>query len=227
MSDTVILDGVGKDYINGPEKLEILKGLSFKIEAGETIIVTGESGSGKSTLLNLIGGLDYPSFGSIRIGDMRVESASEAELTEYRNRYVGFIFQFHYLLKDFTAVENVMLPAYMGGVPKKRAVERAQELLEDVRLADRMDHYPPQLSGGERQRVAVARALVNSPSILLADEPTGNLDENNSEVIEDILFSLAKRLNTSMVVATHDRSMTERGDSHYHLTGGVLERMRR
>jgi lipoprotein-releasing system ATP-binding protein len=224
MSDTVVLTDVEKSYINGPEKLHILRGIGFHIGRGETIIITGESGSGKSTLLNLIGGLDYPSGGTIRVGEMRIDSASEQELTGYRNRYVGFIFQFHYLLKDFTAVENVMLPAFMGGVPRRRAVEHARELLTEVRLADRMDHFPAQLSGGERQRVAVARALINSPSIILADEPTGNLDENNSAVIDEILFSLVKRFNTSMVLVTHDRSMTERGDTHYHLSGGVLER---
>jgi lipoprotein-releasing system ATP-binding protein len=220
----VILEGVGKTYINGPEKLHILKDIGFEISKGETIIITGESGSGKSTLLNLIGGLDYPTFGRIILGDMRIDTASEQELTGYRNRHVGFIFQFHYLLKDFTAEENVMLPAFMAGEQKKRATERARRLLEDVRLSDRMQHFPSQLSGGERQRVAVARALINSPSIILADEPTGNLDERNSAVIEDMLFSLAKRFDTSMVVVSHDTSMTSRGDSHYHLTGGMLER---
>jgi len=223
MGGTLLLEEVGKTYINGPEKLHILNGIGFEISKGETIIITGESGSGKSTLLNLIGGLDYPTFGSITLGEMRIDRASEQELTRYRNRHVGFIFQFHYLLKDFTAEENIMLPAFMAGEPKKSATDRARRLLEDVRLSDRMQHYPSQLSGGERQRVAVARALINSPSIILADEPTGNLDENNSAVIEDMLFSLAKRFETSMVVVTHDNSMTTRGDSHYHLSGGVLE----
>ena len=224
LGGTVVLEEVGKTYINGPETLHILKDIGFEIAKGETIIITGESGSGKSTMLNLIGGLDYPTYGRITLGNMRIDTASEQELTGYRNRHVGFIFQFHYLLKDFTAEENVMLPAFMAGEPKRQATERAKGLLEDVRLSDRMQHYPSQLSGGERQRVAVARALINAPSIILADEPTGNLDENNSAVIEDMLFSLAKRFDTSMVVVTHDSSMTTRGDSHYHLTGGILER---
>lgn len=224
MSKTVILKEVGKKYANGPETLHILKGIGFEISRGETVIITGESGSGKSTLLNLIGGLDYPSFGSIDACDMRIDTASEEDLTEYRNKYIGFIFQFHYLLRDFSALENVMLPAFMGGVSKKEALKRAEELLDEVRLTDRKGHYPSQLSGGERQRVAVARALVNSPSVILADEPTGNLDENNSKTVEDLLFSLAKRFETSMVVVTHDSALTERGDTHYHLTGGILER---
>ncbi|MFP4178503.1 MAG: ABC transporter ATP-binding protein [Spirochaetaceae bacterium] len=221
---TVILNQVGKIYANGPEKLHILRGIGFDISKGETIIITGESGSGKSTLLNLIGGLDYPSSGSIDACNMRIDTASEEDLTEYRNKYIGFIFQFHYLLEDFSALENVMLPAFMGGVSKKEALEKAEELLREVRLTDRKGHYPSQLSGGERQRVAVARALVNSPSVILADEPTGNLDEDNSKTVQELLFSLAKRFSTSMVLVTHDTALTERGDTHYHLAGGILER---
>lgn len=220
---TVEVENLGKTYINGPEELNILRGVGFMLKRGETVIVTGESGSGKSTLLNLIGGLDYPSYGTIQACTIRVERATEEELTDYRNRSVGFIFQFHYLLRDFTALENVMLPAFMGGVSRREAARRAKELLEDVRLADRMEHFPAQLSGGERQRVAVARALINDPALILADEPTGNLDEKNSQIVEEILFSLARRFQTSMIVVTHDQSMTGRADTHYHLSGGVLE----
>lgn len=223
-TSTVLLHDVGKTYLNGPEELHILRGVGFEVEKGESLIITGESGSGKSTLLNLIGGLDYPSFGEVRVCNIRVDTASEEKLTFYRNKTVGFIFQFHYLLKDFNAVENVMLPAFMGGLSKKRATEKAKKLLRDVRLEERMEHFPSQLSGGERQRVAVARALINSPEVLLADEPTGNLDELNSGVVEELLFSLAKKFNTSMIVVTHNRSMAERADSHYHLAGGILRK---
>ncbi len=220
----VELREIGKTYLNGPEELHILKGIELLIESGEIVIVTGDSGSGKSTLLNLIGGLDYPSFGTIEACGVRIERAEEEELTAYRNRSLGFIFQFHYLLRDFTALENVMLPAFMAGEKKRTACERAEELLEAVRLSERVSHFPSQLSGGERQRVAVARALINSPSLILADEPTGNLDEDNSQIVEDLLFSLTRSYKTSLLVVTHDRRMTGRGDSHYHLSSGILER---
>jgi lipoprotein-releasing system ATP-binding protein len=217
------VEQVEKSYSNGPEKLDILRGVSFQLAAGETLVITGESGSGKSTLLNLIGGLDYPSAGEISVGEYRVDLSGEEKLTQYRNRTVGFIFQFHYLLRDFTARENVMLPAYMSGVPRKRATEQAEQLLRDVRLDERMDHYPTQLSGGERQRVAVARSLINDPQLVLADEPTGNLDEQNSRVVEDLLFSLVENYGKALLVMTHDQAMTRRSRRHLHLHGGNLE----
>jgi lipoprotein-releasing system ATP-binding protein len=223
-SETVLqVEGLEKSYSTGPEKLHILRGISFELAVGDTLVVTGESGSGKSTLLNLIGGLDYPSAGRITAGGYRVERCGEEQLTQFRNRVVGFIFQFHYLLRDFTALENVMLPAFMAGLPKKRAVERARRLLTDVRLEDRMEHYPTQLSGGERQRVAVARSLINEPELLLADEPTGNLDEYNSRVVEDLLFSLVNDYEKTLIVVTHDQAMSRRAGLHYHLHGGHVE----
>jgi lipoprotein-releasing system ATP-binding protein len=222
--ETVLqVEGLEKSYSTGPEKLHILRGISFELAVGDTLVVTGESGSGKSTLLNLIGGLDYPSAGRITAGGYRVERCGEEQLTQFRNRVVGFIFQFHYLLRDFTALENVMLPAFMAGLPKKRAVERARRLLTDVRLEDRMEHYPTQLSGGERQRVAVARSLINEPELLLADEPTGNLDEYNSRVVEDLLFSLVNDYEKTLIVVTHDQAMSRRAGLHYHLHGGHVE----
>ncbi len=214
---------VEKSYFTGPEKLHILRGVSFDLAAGQTLVITGESGSGKSTLLNLIGGLDHPSAGKVVAGGYRVEQCGEERLTQFRNRVVGFIFQFHYLLRDFTALENVMLPAFMAGTPKKQALERAEQLLVDVRLEERRDHYPTQLSGGERQRVAVARSLVNAPQLVLADEPTGNLDEYNSRVVEDLLFSLVDDYRKTLIVVTHDHSMTRRARRHLHLHGGLLE----
>lgn len=219
----VILDSVGKFYKNGPEELHILHNISMTLEKGKTVVITGESGSGKSTLLNLIGGLDHPSYGTIRVENLQIDSASEEKLSYYRNRQVGFIFQFHYLMKDFNARENVMLPAFMGGERRSRALERADLLLDQVGLVKRKDFYPSQLSGGERQRVAVARALINSPKIVLADEPTGNLDERHSKVVADMLFDLAEQYATTLVVVTHDMSFSEKADTHFHLREGRLE----
>jgi lipoprotein-releasing system ATP-binding protein len=187
------------------------------------VAITGESGSGKSTLLNLIGGLDVPTAGTITVDGTRIDTASEEVLTEYRNRRIGFIFQFHYLLKDLTACENVMMPAYMGGMKRRTALQKAEELLRKVNLSDRKDFYPSQLSGGERQRVAVARALINEPDMILADEPTGNLDERHSAVVADMLFQLADTFDTALIIVTHDRSLSARAELQYMLRKGVLE----
>lgn len=217
------LTDVVKTYANGPEPLPILKGLSFAAPGGSTSVILGESGSGKSTLLNLIGGLDKPDEGRIVVMGSDVSTLNEDELSGFRSRSVGFVFQFHYLLSDFDALENVLLPAYMTGSPRKEAERRAEELLRRVRLEDRLHHYPHQLSGGERQRVAVARALVNDPEIILADEPTGNLDERNSEVVEELVFSLAESFGKTLVVVTHDTGLAERGQIRYLLHDGALK----
>ena len=219
----VVIDSVGKLYKNGPEELHILHSISMNLEKGKSVVITGESGSGKSTLLNLIGGLDYPSYGSITVEGLHIETASEEKLSNYRNRHVGFIFQFHYLMKDFNARENVMLPAFMGGERRQRALERADYLLDQVGLEKRKDFHPSKLSGGERQRVAVARALINTPKLVLADEPTGNLDERHSKVVADLLFELAEQYQTTLVVVTHDMSLSEKTNIHYHLREGRLE----
>ncbi len=218
----VNLVNVGKMYRNGPEELHILRGVDLELKQGSSIVITGESGCGKSTLLNLIGGLDAPSYGSIEVTGVRVDSASEERLNRYRNKQVGFIFQFHYLLKEFTALENVMLPAFMGGASKKDALERGEMLLNQVNLGQRKDFYPSRLSGGESQRVAVARALINQPDIILADEPTGNLDERHSGIVADLLFELTGRYNTTLIVVTHDMSFTGKAERHLTLREGVL-----
>jgi lipoprotein-releasing system ATP-binding protein len=218
----VRINSIVKDYISGAETLRILRGVSLSIRRGEAVAVTGQSGSGKSTLLNILGGLDRTDSGTVTVGDTEITSLSESGLSLYRSRRVGFIFQFHYLLKDFTALENVMLPAYIAGMKKKEALEKARALLVDVRLESRMSHYPSQLSGGERQRVAVARSMVNDPDLVLADEPTGNLDPANSAVVVELLYAGAEKWGKTLVVVTHDEKVASRASTRYTLEGGTL-----
>ncbi len=213
---------VHKSYLSGTETLAILRSVSFSVLEGASVAITGESGSGKSTLLNILGGLDRADAGSLRVGKYRLEQLNERQLNEYRGRHVGFIFQFHYLLKDFTALENVMLPAYMAGFSKKDALERARILLADVGMEHRLGHYPAQLSGGERQRVAVARSLVNDPDVMLADEPTGNLDRYNSQAVADLLFANAEKYRKTLIVVTHDEGIAWRAGIRFKLNEGIL-----
>jgi lipoprotein-releasing system ATP-binding protein len=221
MSDTILeLCHVAKTFLTGAEELHILTDVNLSVAPGQTVVITGESGSGKSTLLNLIGGLDTPSGGTIEAAGYRVDALPESGLTRYRSRVVGLVFQFHFLLKDFTALENVMMPAFMSGSSREEANARAAQLLADVGLSDRTDHFPGQLSGGERQRVAVARALINDPEIILADEPTGNLDEGNSRTVENILFELVREYGKTLLLVTHDESLAGRGEHHLHLVHG-------
>ncbi|MDR2793382.1 MAG: ABC transporter ATP-binding protein [Treponema sp.] len=222
MSDIVIVKNLVKNYISGVETLYILRGVSFTVEEAASVAITGQSGSGKSTLLNVLSGLDKSDSGSVTVADMEITGLSERKLSAYRSRQVGFIFQFHYLLKDFTALENVMLPAYMFGMKKKAALEKARALLSDVKLDDRIGHYPSQLSGGERQRVAVARSLVNDPGIILADEPTGNLDPNNSAMVAEMLYETSTKWNKTLIVVTHDEKVASRAQYRYTLEAGVL-----
>jgi lipoprotein-releasing system ATP-binding protein len=228
MSDTaekiilVRVKDLVKNYTSASETLRILRGISFEIPQGVSISITGQSGSGKSTILNILGGLDRCDSGSVTVGDAEITALSESAISSYRSRRVGFIFQFHYLLKDFTALENVMLPAYIAGMKKKEALEKAALLLADVGLNDRLKHYPSQLSGGERQRVAVARSLVNDPDLVLADEPTGNLDPENSAVVAELLYAGVEKWGKTLIVVTHDESVAERALTRYTLEGGIL-----
>ncbi len=218
----LVLEGVNKVYPSGSEELRVLKDLTVSVEASAITVVTGESGSGKSTLLNLLGGLDAPTSGTVRVGPYMVSHMDEEELTVYRREVLGFIFQFHYLLREFSALENIMMPALIAGIPKEEARERAGRLLDEIGLSARSHHYPPQLSGGERQRIAVARSLVNDPLLVLADEPTGNLDEGNSRMVEDLLFSLVRSRGKTLVLVTHDLNLARRGDRRFHLFQGSL-----
>jgi len=219
------VSNIVKNYVSGAEILHILKGINFEIEEGKSVAISGQSGSGKSTLLNIIGGLDRTDEGNVFIGtDKKIDitSLSEKDISLYRSRRVGFIFQFHYLLKDFTALENIMLPAYIAGINKKEAVERAKSLLADVNLEDRSSHFPSQLSGGERQRVAVARSMVNDPALILADEPTGNLDPQNSEIVAQLLYDGAQKRGKTLIVVTHDKKVASRATIRLVLENGKL-----
>ena len=211
-----------KNYVSGTETLHILKGINFEIEEGASVAISGQSGSGKSTFLNIIGGLDKTDEGAVFIGNDEITSLSEKELSVYRSGKVGFIFQFHYLLKDFTALENIMLPAYIAGISRKDAVDRAKSLLSDVNLEDRGGHFPSQLSGGERQRVAVARSMVNDPALILADEPTGNLDPQNSEIVAQLLYEGAQKRGKTLIVVTHDKKVAARACIRLVLENGQL-----
>jgi len=218
----IIVENLYKSFTSGNEELSILSDLSFEIESNTKVILTGNSGSGKSTLLNLISGMDNITSGKIVVDNHPVHSLDENSLSIFRSQSIGLIFQFHYLLKDFTALENVMMPAFMTGVNKLDAINHAKELIREIGLGNRMNHFPSQLSGGERQRIAVVRSLINNPGIILADEPTGNLDELNSKKVEELLFELVTNHGKTLFLVTHDMDLTKRGDIHLKLENGEL-----
>lgn len=202
--------------------IDVLQGVDLAVATGEFVAVTGESGSGKSTLLHQLGALDRPTSGLIALDGIPYDTLDAAALAELRNRRIGFVFQFHHLLRDFSAQENVAMPLLIGGVAPAEAQERARTLLELVGLAPRRSHLPAQLSGGEQQRAAVARALVTEPALLLADEPSGNLDERNAEQLHALFAGLARNFRTAVVVVTHNRSLAARADRVLRLSEGVL-----
>jgi lipoprotein-releasing system ATP-binding protein len=213
-----------KSYAAGDgSRLEILCGLDLRLERGEAVAVTGASGAGKSTLLHLLGALDRPTGGSVFVGGRAVSTLDDEDLAAVRNRDIGFVFQFHHLLREFTALENVMMPALVGGMDFAPARAAAQALLAEVGLDHREEHKPRQLSGGEQQRVAVARALVNEPLVLLADEPSGNLDTQSSERLHDLLFELRSQRELSLVVVTHNQHLAARADRILVLEDGRLQ----
>jgi lipoprotein-releasing system ATP-binding protein len=220
--DIVSVSSLSRRFVNGAETLEVLRDVNLRVPAGRTVAITGESGCGKSTLLGLIGGLDRPSSGRVVVRGMDITELTESDLSGYRNREVGFVFQFHFLLKDFTALENVIIPSMLGREPTRVLRERGRRLLEEVGLGQRMNAWPLELSGGERQRVAVARALINEPPLLLADEPTGNLDERNARTVEDMLFDLVRAHGRTMILVTHDSALASRAEDRLLLAGGVL-----
>ena len=221
----LFISNLVKKFEANNENLIILDNLNFEIMKPQKIIITGESGSGKSTLLNIIAGLDSFNEGKIYAGEYIVHNLEETKLSEYRSKYLGLIFQFHYLLKDFTALENIMLPSLIKGTNKREAKEKAIMLLEEVKLQNRINHYPCELSGGERQRVAVARSLINEPYLILADEPTGNLDKDNAILVRDLLFSVVEKHKKTLILVTHDIEIAKSGDIWFQLQNGKLKKI--
>ena len=215
-------DQIFKTYSNGRRELEVLSGISLNVNSGNIITIMGQSGAGKSTLLNILGTLDKPDKGVVKINNIRVDVLLEDELAELRNKHIGFIFQFHHLLPEFTAQENMLLPAWIKN-GKKIPTDWGMELLETVGLTERKEHLPSELSGGERLRTAIVRALINQPGILLADEPTGNLDMGNARKLIDLLVQINRDFRQSIVLTTHNPEVAEIGHLKYELHAGQLK----
>jgi len=214
--------GLHKSFFVGKRKLEILRGISMNVRPGEFIALCGASGAGKSTLLNLLAGLDTPDEGHVILSGKRTDQLSDRELTQIRNRQIGFIFQSYHLLPEFDALENVSMPARIARRPYRETIEEAEQLLCRVGLEERIEHRPPELSGGEQQRVAIARALINHPSLLIADEPTGNLDSKTGREILDLLLQLRSERRCALVMATHDTGIADQADHTFHIVDGRL-----
>lgn len=222
MSLVIKIKGIIRNFPLGNELVKVLKGIDLEIERGEYVALMGPSGSGKSTLMNLLGCLDTPTAGTYELNGKDVSNMSQDDLAEIRNKEIGFVFQTFNLLPRTTALDNVALPMVYAGASKEERKNRAEKVLTDVGLADRMDHKPSQLSGGQRQRVAVGRALVNKPSIILADEPTGNLDSENSQMIADILFKYIKEEKSSLIMVTHDPKLANKAKRKIKIKDGKI-----
>ena len=212
------LEGITKSF----GSLQVLKGIDLEITQGEVVSIVGPSGAGKTTLLQIMGTLDSPDAGMINIDGTNVSRMKEKELSAFRNKHIGFVFQFHKLLPEFTALENVMIPAFIAGVPPKEASMRAMEILDFMGLKERASHKPNELSGGEKQRVAVARALINQPAVILADEPSGSLDSHNKEELHQLFFDLRNRFGQTFVIVTHDEALAKITDRTIHMVDGNI-----
>ncbi len=225
MSKVIAAESLTKYYKSGERELRILKGVDLEIASGETVAIVGESGIGKTTLLNLLGGLDKPTSGVVYLKDVNIFSLNDKDRTKLRNREVGFVFQFHHLLAEFSALENVMIPMLLGRVNPTEAKKQAVDILETVGLGERLHHRPNKLSGGERQRVAVARSLVTRPSVVLADEPTGNLDAKTAERLHTLIFKLSEEMKQTFIIVTHNTDFASRCDRMLTLSDGVIEQV--
>lgn len=212
------IKGVTKSF----GSLQVLKGIDLRIEKGEIVSIVGPSGAGKTTLLQILGTLDKPDNGSVVVDGIETSTLSTNKLSEFRNKHLGFVFQFHQLLPEFTAIENIMIPAYIAGMKNKEAHNRAEELLAFMGLSDRANHKPNELSGGEKQRVAVARALMNNPAVILADEPSGSLDSKNKEELHKLFFELRDKFGQTFVIVTHDETLATLTDRTIHLKDGRI-----
>ena len=212
------LEGITKSF----GSLQVLKGIDLEITQGEVVSIVGPSGAGKTTLLQIMGTLDSPDAGMINIDGTNVSRMKEKELSAFRNKHIGFVFQFHQLLPEFTALENVMIPAFIAGVPTKEASMRAMEILDFMGLKERVSHKPNELYGGEKQRVAVARALINQPAVILADEPSGSLDSHNKEELHQLFFDLRNRFGQTFVIVTHDEALAKITDRTIHMVDGNI-----
>lgn len=214
------LEGITKSF----GSLQVLKGIDLEINKGEIVSIVGPSGAGKTTLLQIMGTLDEPDAGTVQIDGTVVSRMKEKELSAFRNKNIGFVFQFHQLLPEFTALENVMIPALIAGVSSKEANDRAMKILDFMGLVDRASHKPNELSGGEKQRVAVARALINDPAVILADEPSGSLDTHNKEDLHQLFFDLRDRLGLTFVIVTHDEGLAKITDRTVHMVDGMIKK---
>ena len=224
MSNWVLeAQGLRKTYISGPQTVTVWQDIDLQVAAGETLAIVGASGSGKTTLLNALGGLDSVDAGRVLVAGHDMSTLSERQRTRVRNEQIGFVYQFHHLLPEFTALENVMLPQLLAGVAPKAAAQRATECLESLGLGHRLQHKPAELSGGERQRTAIARAVVNRPQLVLLDEPTGNLDEQTARQVEDAMLELTHRGETAFVMVTHDRELAGRMSRCLQLRDQLLQ----
>ncbi|WP_321333642.1 ABC transporter ATP-binding protein [uncultured Bacteroides sp.] len=213
------LEGITKSF----GSLQVLKGIDLEIDKGEIVSIVGPSGAGKTTLLQIMGTLDAPDSGCVLIDDTNVSRMKQKALSAFRNSHIGFVFQFHQLLPEFTAIENVMIPAFIAGMSSSEATKRAAEILDFMKLKERASHKPNELSGGEKQRVAVARALINNPAVILADEPSGSLDTHNKEELHQLFFDLRNQFGQTFVIVTHDEALAQLTDRTIHMLDGVIQ----